>query len=179
MKQLWLIGCLIILILVAVSCGGNKETVSTATPARTTASAPATTTPIKTTVSSPSSTGTPTTTTPVSSTPKTGQDVLSTQASLPADYPKDIFPVYPGSKVVQALKVETGFAVVAYSDAGPAKVIAYYRDVLKDATVTNETVEETHFESFGTKKGYTYTLAVADTNEFKGYNTAIWLNFYK
>jgi len=160
-KKLWLIGCLIILVLVAVSCSGNKETVSTTAPAKTTVNSPAATTPTKTSVSSPASTSTPVTTTPVSTTPKIGQDVLNMQANLPGDYPKDIFPVYPGSKVAQALKVDAGFTVVAYPDAGPSKVIAYYRDVLKNATVTSETVEDTHYESFGTKSGYTYTLALA------------------
>lgn len=178
MKKLWLIGCLAILILLAVSCGGNKETVSTTTPPKTTANTPVATTPTRTAVTAPTSTSVPVTTTPVTTTPKTGQDVLNMQASLPADYPKDIFPVYPGSRVTQVLKVDKGFTVVAYSDAGPSKVIAYYRDLLKDAMVTNETVEDTHYESFGTKGGYTYTLAVGDTNEFKGYNTAIWISFY-
>ena len=178
MKKLWLLGCSLILVLIAVSCGGNNETAFTKTPTKTSANTPAPPA-TKTAVSSPSSISTPTTTAPVSSTPKIGQDVLNIQASLPADYPKDIFPVYSGSKIAQVLKVDTGFTVVAYSDAGPAKVIAYYRDILKDATVTSETVEQTHYESFGTKKGYTYTLAVGDTNEFKGYNTAIWINFYK
>jgi len=104
---------------------------------------------------------------------------LDMKATLPDDYPNDIFPIYPGSTISQAIVGGGGYSIIAHTNAHHADVIAFYKDVLKDASVMAETEEETSLTSFGSKDGYTYNIDVAKSDDYKGFKSQIWISIYK
>ena len=110
---------------------------------------------------------------------ETESATLDVKASLPDNYPQDVFPIYPGSQISHVMDMGSGFTVIAHSSTVHSDVIAFYKDVLKDAVVTSETEEDTSLTSFGSKSGYTYNMDVALSNEYEGFKTQIMITFYK
>jgi hypothetical protein len=109
---------------------------------------------------------------------KTESRVLDMKASLPANYPGDIFPIYPGSQISQVIKSGGGYSIIAHTGADHTEVIAFYRHVMKDATVISESEESTGLTSFGTIECYNYNLNTAKSDEYAGFKTQIWITFY-
>ncbi|HSW57651.1 MAG TPA: hypothetical protein VLH15_04570 [Dehalococcoidales bacterium] len=171
-KVLGIIFLLLLMTVSATACGSSGETsqaTSSAPAAKTGTTAPATTTS-KTTTTATSRT---TTTTTGAETGSTGTANIGVAEKLPAKYPKDAFPVYEGSHILNVIWVENSYTVLAYSKSNYKDVIAFYENILKNAKVTAETKTDTSLTSFGTKDGYTYNIDVSSNNEYKGYQTSI------
>jgi len=94
-------------------------------------------------------------------------------AKIPEKYPADVFPIYKDSLIFNALELDGSFTITAYSKDDVKIVMDYYKKVLEGAKVTNETVTDESFTSFGSKGGYTYQLDVGKSNEIEGYITSI------
>lgn len=95
---------------------------------------------------------------------------------LPSGYPSDKFPLYGGCYILSVLELNGGYTLTAYSKDAADKVVAFYDSVLKGATVTSETRDDIGLVSFGQKDGYTYNIAIADSQEMEGYSTAIYIS---
>ena len=168
-KKIIIIFVVMLFSLTTIACGKNSEEATTTTPVTTTKTVAPTAT--KTTTGAPSSFDDDAT----QSEPRE----LETNASLPGDYPKDVFPIYPGSQISEIMSVGNGYSVIAHTDTHYSEVISFYKDVLKNASVISETEEETSLTSFGSKDGYTYTFDAAKSDEYTGFQTQIWISFYK
>lgn len=118
---------------------------------------------------------------------KTAEDTAVTEdvkvliggATLSANYPEEIFPVYPDSYILSVLESDNNYVIVAYSEENPSEVIAYYEEVVKSANITALSKTETNWTTFGVKDGYTFTLDVGENIEMEGYLTQITINFFK
>jgi len=183
LKKSGIILCILLsLVLTVMACSGDGKTVSSTSSVTTTrTNQNAVTTTKSGTALSVTVTSTPATSGASFDEEKdtTQPAELSVKTTLPADYPKSVFPVYSGSQVAEVMYSGNSYSVVAYSEAPVSDVIKFYKDVLKNASVMSETEEATHFESFGMKDGYTYTISIGETGEYKGFKTELWLTFYK
>lgn len=109
---------------------------------------------------------------------QTGSSSIGATAKLPAKYPKEYFPIYDGSHILNVLEMGKGYTLMAYSKADHKDVIAFYEKVMANAKVTADTRLDTSFTSFGTKDGYTYTIDIGKSTEYKGYLTSIAISIY-
>lgn len=71
------------------------------------------------------------------------------------------------------MELEGSYTVTAFSKDDVKKVKSFYENLLKGASVVNETKTEESLTSFGSKDKYTYQLDVAKSNKMEGYNTSI------
>ncbi len=90
---------------------------------------------------------------------------------LPDNYPAELFPVYKNSFVAAVQSDENGVIVNAFSKDDVGTVAAFYKKVLKDAQVISSHEDSKGFASLGVMGGYTYNLAVVESNEMEGYRT--------
>ena len=100
-------------------------------------------------------------------------DGANKSAPLPQGYPSDVFPLYPGSTVASAIEFQGGYTISAFSKDESDKVKAFYKDVLKNATVTFETDASGNFTSFGTVGKYSYNFDTGESKELEGHRTSI------
>ncbi len=176
LKKLAIIMLVVLMSITVLACGKSSDqqntTASSTTTSKTTSSS---TVPIKSTTSSGPSfdDATPTTT------QNTTQITLETGTKIPDGYPNDVLAIYAGSNIISAMGDGSSYVIVAYSADSMDMVIDFYKNVLKDAQVTFETVLETSFTSFGTLQGYTYTLDVGSDDQYKDYKTSISITIYK
>ncbi len=117
--------------------------------------------------------------TSVDETTETETFTIDRESGLPNGYPSDIFPVYPGSHILDVMEMPNSYVVTAYSEAHHSDVIAFYKEVFQDAEVMSQSETEISLTSFGTKQGYTYTFDTGESTEYAGYKTQISLTFYK
>ena len=94
-------------------------------------------------------------------------------AALPDSYPSDLFPVYKDSYIVSAVELEGSYTITAFSKDDFKKVASFYKDVLKNATVTYEADTDTGFTSFGTVGNMTYNFDTGASSEMEGYVSSI------
>ncbi len=176
--------CLVVL-LSAIVPGCGKTAPETQTAVSSTSASPKTSAPASTVTSNvntglPASTrtatGTPTDASPDSG--QTGSSSIGAAVKLPAKYPKEYFPIYDGSHILNVLEMGRGYTVLAYSKADYKDVIAFYEKVLANAKVTGDTRLDTSFTSFGSKDGYTYTIDIGKSTDYKGYLTSITIAIY-
>lgn len=106
-----------------------------------------------------------------------GQDI-KIGVKLPDKYPSNILPVYEGSYIVNVIELEGSYTITAFSKDEVSKVKSFYENVLKGASVINETKTEDSLTSFGSKDKYTYQLDVAKSSEMEGYKTSIAIMIY-
>ncbi len=103
-----------------------------------------------------------------------GDEEEGESAKLPDAYPSDIFPVYKDSLIVSAISLEgSSFTIMAYSKADYNEVAAFYKELLKEATVTAETDWDKAFSSWGMIDKYTYNFDTAVSDDIEGYQTSI------
>lgn len=100
-------------------------------------------------------------------------DGKNVSAKLPDTYPSDVFPLYKDSYIVSAVELNGGFIITAVSKADYAEVAAFYKELLKDATVTAETDSDNVFISWGMIGKYTYNFDTGVSDEIEGYKTSI------
>jgi hypothetical protein len=93
--------------------------------------------------------------------------------ALPAGYPGDRFPVYEGSFIAAVQAYEGGFIVTCFSKDHHDKVAAFYKQLLQNAQVIAVTDNDKEYVSTGVKDGYTYTVAIGESTELKGYPTSL------
>ena len=100
-------------------------------------------------------------------------DGKNVSAELPDTYPSDVFPLYKDSFIGSAIELSGSFTITAFSKADYAEVSAFYKELLKDATVTTETDWDNAFTSWGMIGKYTYNFATGVSDEIEGYKTSI------
>jgi ABC-type Fe3+-hydroxamate transport system substrate-binding protein len=100
-------------------------------------------------------------------------DGANKSAPLPQGYPSDVFPLYPGSNVVSAIEFQGGYTISAFSKDEVDKVKAFYKDVLKNATVTFESDASGSFTSFGNMGKFSYNFDTGESSELEGHRTSI------
>lgn len=100
-------------------------------------------------------------------------DNVGKSAVLPEGYPSDSFPIYKDSYIVSAVELEGSYTITAYSKDAYKDIAAFYKEVLKSATVTMETDSDTGFTSFGTINNYTYNFDTGASGEIEGYASSI------
>lgn len=100
-------------------------------------------------------------------------DDVGKSAELPDGYPSDLFPIYKDSYIISAVELEGSYTIAASSKDDFKEVAAFYKEVLKSATVTMETDSDTGFTSFGTINNYTYNFDTGASKEIEGYASSI------
>ena len=100
-------------------------------------------------------------------------DGKGASAPLPGSYPSDVFPLYPDSYILNVVELDGGFTIAAFSKDDFKGVAAFYKALLKNASVTLETDSDSGFTSFGTLGGYTYNFDTGASSELAGYDSSI------
>lgn len=98
---------------------------------------------------------------------------VTKSVALPEEYPSDLLPIYEGSNIFQVMELEGGYTIVACTKDDVKKVMSFYENVLLNAKPMAETKTEESLTSYGSIGNYTYTIDVAKSNEYEGYNTSI------
>lgn len=175
-KKVAIIMLAVLMSITVLACGKSSDQQNT-TPSSTTTSktTQSSTAPTTSTTSSGASFDDDTPTTMQTTT----QTTLEAGTKIPDGYPKDVLPIYAGSNIISAIGSGSSYVIVASSADSTDKVIDYYKNILKDAQVTSETMLDTSFTSFGTLETYTYTLDVGADDQYKGYKTSISITIYE
>ena len=100
-------------------------------------------------------------------------DDAGKSAEIPDGYPSDLFPIYEDSYIVSAVELDGSYTVTGFSKDDFKNVGTFYKEVLKNATVTFETDSDTGFTSFGTIDGFTYNFDTGASSEIDGYTSSI------
>ncbi|SHG61697.1 hypothetical protein SAMN02745221_00607 [Thermosyntropha lipolytica DSM 11003] len=93
--------------------------------------------------------------------------------ALPKGYPSDLLPIYEGSHIFQVIELEGGYTIVACTKDDVKKVMSFYENILTKAQPITETKTGESLTSYGFIGNYTYTIDIAKSNEYEGYNTSI------
>lgn len=96
---------------------------------------------------------------------------------LPADYPKDKFPVYKGAYVLSVQTMNDSYVLVCFSKDSIQEVSAFYKELFKDSQIISQTAQADEYTIMGVKGGYTYTFCVTKNKdqdkELKDYPTSL------
>jgi len=96
---------------------------------------------------------------------------------LPADYPKDKFPVYKDAYVMSVQTLDKSYTLVCFSEDSIQEVGAFYKELFKDSQIISQTAQADEYTIMGVKDGYTYTVCVTKNSEqdkeLKDYPTSL------
>lgn len=95
---------------------------------------------------------------------------------LPADYPKDSFPVYEGAFISAVQSLDNSYIVVAFCKEPVSEVSAFYKDLFNGSQVISVTELENEYTVFGVKDNYTFTVSVLESADMEGYPTSLLLS---
>ncbi|CCO06928.1 hypothetical protein [Desulforamulus hydrothermalis] len=84
---------------------------------------------------------------------------------LPADYPKDKFPVYKDAYVMSVQTMDKSYILVCFSQNSIQEVAAFYKELLKDSQIISQTDRADEYTVMGVKDGYTYTFCVTKNSQ--------------
>lgn len=87
---------------------------------------------------------------------------------LPADYPKDCFPIYQDAFVMAVQNMNNSYVLTCFCKDPVKKVGAFYQELFKDSQVISRTEKSDEYTIFGVKDGYTYTVCVITNTEQEG-----------
>lgn len=97
----------------------------------------------------------------------------SSGGELPEDYPEDLFPIFEDAFLYSTLELEGSFIITAFSQSKYKEVVLFYKEILKEANVTAETLEEDFLTSYGMIGEFSYSLDIGSSSEMEGYVTII------
>ena len=106
--------------------------------------------------------------------PDDNEEVL-VSLELPADYPTEVLPIYPGGFVEVAMSVNKSYTIVAYYEEDPSVLIAYYKDLIKDASDLMVTETASTYTAFGGLDDHTFTLDIGTSTSYEDYPTSLSL----
>ncbi|PKM76420.1 MAG: hypothetical protein CVU90_12140 [Firmicutes bacterium HGW-Firmicutes-15] len=96
---------------------------------------------------------------------------------LPADYPKDRFPVYKNAFIMSVQNMQNSYVVACFCKESIKEVGAFYKDFFKKSQVISSTEMDDEYTILGVKDGYTYTVCVIKNTDqddaIKGYPTSL------
>ena len=99
---------------------------------------------------------------------------MKDSVKIPEGYPGEILPVYKNAVIVSAAKQNDGsFVIISFSGDATEKVISFYKNVLKDASVVMKTEEDNSYVSMGNINDFQYTVTVAPYTDGEEYKTNI------
>lgn len=94
---------------------------------------------------------------------------------LPSDYPSDVLAIYPGGFVEVAMSVNKSYTIVAYYKEDPSVLIAYYKDLVKDAIDLMVTETASTYTAFGGLDDHTFALDIGTSTNYEEYPTSLSL----
>ena len=106
--------------------------------------------------------------------PDDNEEVL-VSLDLPADYPSNVLPIYPGGFVEVAMSVNKSYTIVAYYEEGPSVLIEYYKDLIKDASDLMVTETASTYTAFGGLDDHTFALDIGTSTSYEDYPTSLSL----
>ena len=106
--------------------------------------------------------------------PDDNEEVL-VSLELPSDYPSDVLAIYPGGFVEVAMSVNKSYTIVAYYKEDPSILIAYYKDLIKDASDLMVTETAGTYTAFGGLDDHTFTLDIGTSTSYEEYPTSLSL----
>ena len=106
--------------------------------------------------------------------PDDNEEVL-VSLELPADYPSNVLPIYPGGFVEVAMSVNKSYTIVAYYEEDPSVLIEYYKDLIKDASDLMVTETASTYTALGGLDDHTFTLEIGTSTSYEDYPTSLSL----
>ena len=106
--------------------------------------------------------------------PDDNEEVL-VSLELPADYPSNVLPIYPGGFVEVAMSVNKSYTIVAYYEEDPSVLIEYYKDLLKDVSDLMVTETASTYTAFGGLDDHTFALDIGTSTSYEDYPTSLSL----
>lgn len=106
--------------------------------------------------------------------PDDNEEVL-VSLELPSDYPSDVLAIYPGGFVEVAMSVNKSYTIVAYYKEDPSILIAFYKDLVKDASDLMVTETASTYTAFGGLDDHTFTLDIGTSTSYEEYPTSLSL----
>jgi hypothetical protein len=106
--------------------------------------------------------------------PDDDEEVL-VSLELPSDYPSDVLAIYPGGFVEVAMSVNKSYTIVAYYKEDPSVLIAYYKDLVKDAIDLMVTETASTYTAFGGLDDHTFALDIGTSTNYEEYPTSLSL----
>ena len=106
--------------------------------------------------------------------PDDNEEVL-VSLELPADYPAEVLPIYPGGFVEVAMSVNKSYTIVAYYEEDPSVLIEYYKDLIKDASDLMVTETASTYTAFGGLDDHTFALDIGTSTSYEDYPTSLSL----
>ena len=106
--------------------------------------------------------------------PDDNEEVL-VSLELPADYPSNVLPIYPGGFVEVAMSVNKSYTIVAYYEEDPSVLIEYYKDLIKDASDLMVTETARTYTAFGGLDDHTFALDIGTSTSYEDYPTSLSL----
>lgn len=106
--------------------------------------------------------------------PDDNEEVL-VSLDLPSDYPSDVLAIYPGGFVEVAMSVDKSYTIVAYYKEDPSILIAYYKDLIKDASDLMVTETASTYTAFGELNDHTFALDIGTSTSYEAYPTSLSL----
>lgn len=97
---------------------------------------------------------------------------------LPADYPAETLPIYPGSYVESVVSMDKGFTIIAHSKDEPEKLMAFYKDIMADGQITAESTVDGAYTVFGTLGTFTVQLTVGPQQDREDYQATYALMLF-
>lgn len=105
---------------------------------------------------------------------------IGDSVAIPANYPEEVLPVYPGSFVAAASENADGsFMIMAMTNDSYDQITSFYEEFLENSDKTMVSNSEENYLDMGNFMGYSYTVSIAESLDELGYKYSYTLILMK